>query len=325
LDCVLSLVDEGARIRALVASLAGGVVASATVDGPTNPRFVGPAGLRRNLQSCVEKTLGGIADVVCLAVTASVPADPETLRATLAELALIDRERVLVAPVEQCALAGSLGSAELSRGIVIHADVSSRGWGVAEPGREVSAGGFGEVMGDEGSAYWIGLRGLRAALRAAERRHRQTHLKTRALRHFGVDSPRDLLRPDHEPPAVDRYAIASFAADVFTAAREDDLAAVEIVEQAGRELSSLALSLVNELELLDHPFAVLPTGSVFRLKGLCLETFIKTLKNKTSKANLVQEGMGSAAGGLLLAIQHLGLKARPETAQVLRASLEPAR
>jgi hypothetical protein len=66
---------------------------------------------------------------------------------------------------------------------------------------------------------------------------------------------------------------------------------------------------------------VLPSGSVFQTRTACLEAFMKILRNKTTKANLLKEGMGPAAGGALLAVQQLGLKVRPETAEVLRSTL----
>src|SRR5204863_526909 len=82
-----------------------------------------------------------------------------------------------------------------------------------------------------------------------------------------------LLTPDHEPTAIDRYAIAGFASQVFEAAAQGDEVAHDILDEAGRDLAAMALALVNDLELVDAPFSVLPSGSVFRMRGPSLEAF----------------------------------------------------
>ena len=217
---------------------------------------------------------------------------------------------------------GSLGSVELESAIVIRAGVGSRGWGISESGTEATRGGFGEVLGDQGSAYWIGRWGASAALKALEKRSRNTLLRDRLLEHFKAESYRELLGPEYDPRALDRYAIAGFAEQVFAAAREDDELSIQILDEAGRELANMVLALINELDFIDTPFTVLPCGSVFRMRGNCLEAFMKVLKTKTAKVTLVKEGPGAAAGGVLLAIQHLGLTVRPETSAALQASLQ---
>ena len=322
MECVLSLVDEGTELRALVATPTGAVLGQALVPGPVNTRFVGRDGLIRKVSDALGQVYASVGDAITLAAFVSLPAEDALIREVFSELVPLDRECIAAGELEPAALAGSLATAALSRSVVVRADVGSCGWGIAEPGREAVRGGFGEILGDDGSAYWIGRRGILAALKAFEKRNRNTQLKPALLNHYGVASHAALLGRDHEPPRLDRYAIAGFAPRVFEAGGQEDEVALEILDEAGRELATMALSLINELELSDSPFFVLPAGSVFRLRGACLEAFMKLLKNKTTKANLVKEGMGAVGGGVLLALEHMGLKARPETAALLRSSLK---
>ena len=83
---------------------------------------------------------------------------------------------------------GSLATPEPRQAVVVRADIGSAAWGLAASGREASRGGFGEVLGDDGSAYWIGRKAIRVALKAHEKRYRNTLLKSRLLTHFGVSS-----------------------------------------------------------------------------------------------------------------------------------------
>src|SRR2546423_1431280 len=62
-------------------------------------------------------------------------------------------------------------------------------------GRVVArAGGWGHILGDEGSGYWIGRRALRAIVRQADGRSEPTVLTGRVLAHFGVQKAEDLIR-----------------------------------------------------------------------------------------------------------------------------------
>ena len=55
-------------------------------------------------------------------------------------------------------------------------------------GEAARAGGWGYVLGDEGSGYWIGRAALRAVLREADRRGPTHACSPLLLQHFGVDA-----------------------------------------------------------------------------------------------------------------------------------------
>ena len=60
-------------------------------------------------------------------------------------------------------------------------------------GEASRAGGWGYVLGDEGSGYWIGRLALRAVVRHADGRGRVTSLTPRLLAHFGVARATELI------------------------------------------------------------------------------------------------------------------------------------
>lgn len=98
-------------------------------------------------------------------------------------------------------------------------------------------GGHGYLLGDEGGGYWIGRRGLGAALRATEGRGPETQLITLAEQRFGALADVHVRVHDADRP-VD--AIARFAPDVLEAAAATDATASDIVDEAARELLSVA-------------------------------------------------------------------------------------
>src|SRR3990170_4420420 len=70
-------------------------------------------------------------------------------------------------------------------GIVIISGTGSIAYGRNAAGEAARSGGWGHVLGDEGSGYWIGRAALRAVLRAADRRGPPTVLTRMLLKHFG--------------------------------------------------------------------------------------------------------------------------------------------
>ncbi len=79
------------------------------------------------------------------------------------------------------------------RGLVLIAGTGSICYGVAADGRQIRVGGWGGELGDEGSGYWIGLRGLQAACRMADGRLGRTELLRKTLAKIGVKNPQDLI------------------------------------------------------------------------------------------------------------------------------------
>ena len=94
------------------------------------------------------------------------------------------KARILVVNDALIALQAGVGDAA---GIVIVSGTGSIAYGRNDQGEAARAGGWGYVLGDEGSGYWIGRLALRAVVRHADGRGRVTSLTPRLLAHFGVE------------------------------------------------------------------------------------------------------------------------------------------
>src|SRR5262245_58547912 len=79
-------------------------------------------------------------------------------------------------------------------GIVVVAGTGSIAYGRDTRGRAARAGGWGYVLGDEGSGYWIGRHALQAVMRAADGRAPDTALVPLVLERFGVRRAQDLVQ-----------------------------------------------------------------------------------------------------------------------------------
>lgn len=123
--------------------------------------------------------------------------------------------------------AGALGGGE---GVVLAIGTGSVALAFGN-GAMRRADGWGPLLGDEGGGGWIGLHGLRAALRAADGRGPGTALRPAAERVFGP--------PAGWPAIVDSAsAAARFAPEVARAAAAGDGAARAILHDAAGHLAA---------------------------------------------------------------------------------------
>lgn len=134
-----------------------------------------------------------------------------------------------------CGWAGSLGAAD---GINVISGTGSMTYG-ERGGRGVRVGGWGELFGDEGSAYWIAIRGLGAYSRMSDGRLPAGALLETIQRHLALSAELDLVDVVLNRWQGGRSEIAALSRQVAEAADHGDACAAGILADAGRELALL--------------------------------------------------------------------------------------
>lgn len=158
----------------------------------------------------------------------------------------------------EAALEGALGG---EAGILLIAGTGSVAYGRAEDGRVERCGGWGWMMGDEGSAVSLARSALRAALQSADGRGPATELLPRILHHLGLAESAAL------PPWAEQAGkrrIAALAALVTAAAAEDDWVALSLLEGEADQLARHAAALARRLAPWTAERAVVFHGGLFR-------------------------------------------------------------
>ncbi|MBY9062052.1 N-acetylglucosamine kinase [Sphingomonas yunnanensis] len=138
-----------------------------------------------------------------------------------------------------CGWAGSLACAD---GINVVAGTGSIAYG-ERGGRGARAGGWGEVFGDEGSAYWIAREGLAAFSRMSDGRAAVGPLHGLLREALALDDDLALCERVMGPRGMARGELAALATIVSRAAEEGDEAARAILAAAAAELVLLATAL----------------------------------------------------------------------------------
>jgi N-acetylglucosamine kinase-like BadF-type ATPase len=187
-------------------------------------------------------------------------------------------------------------------GVVVVAGTGSIAYGRDAQGRAARAGGWGYVLGDEGSGYWLGRHALRAVVRAADGRGRTTALTARVLAHFHVDRPQDLVWEIYGS-GLKPTAIASLAAEVGAAAMEGDTLAEDIINAGAVELAGAAASVARRLSLERCP--VVLAGGVLRgvapLRERVVANLSRALPDAEARVLEVEPALGAVRLALSLA------------------------
>lgn len=156
--------------------------------------------------------------------------------------------------------AGSLGAVD---GINVVSGTGSICYG-ERAGRGVRVGGWGELFGDEGSAYWVGLRGLQTFSQMSDGRLRQGPLHSLLREHLGVAEDLDVLAVTLTRWRGERRRVAALSRVVARAADDGDEHARAILDAAAAELVSLVDTARRQLAYLPgEPVVVSYSGGMF--------------------------------------------------------------
>lgn len=111
-------------------------------------------------------------------------------------------------------------------------------------GNTARAGGWGHLLGDQGSGYDIALRALRQSIQQHDVSNRWSRLGQAILSHLQLDPPDRLVAWAH---TADKATIAALAPVVFRLADQGDATARDIVRQAAQDLAQAAIACARQL------------------------------------------------------------------------------
>jgi N-acetylglucosamine kinase-like BadF-type ATPase len=257
---VLGIDAGGTKTTCRLADERGAVVADAHGPG-ANLHTAGELAVEKVLHDVMEGALRGrgiVPAAICLGIAGVDRTDEaQTVRALMRRIA--HQSRVLVV---NDALVALEAAAPDQPGIVIIAGTGSIVFGRNAQGEAARAGGWGHMIGDEGSGYWIGREALAAVMRAGDGRGPETGLTVEVLAHFGLADISRLPRIvyDREVP---RKSVAALGALVQQVAQQGDAVAMGVLERGAEELVLAARSVATGLEMRGDAFTFHLAGGVF--------------------------------------------------------------
>jgi glucosamine kinase len=138
-----------------------------------------------------------------------------------------------------------LAAGRARRGIAVIAGTGSAVWGTDGSGNEARAGGWGYLLGDEGSGYWLGRELVRHALRRRDQGLEPDALTQALLADCSLADPVELIAHFHGPTGR-RYWAQRSRLVVEAAA---DPAAAELLAVAAKDLARLIRQVAGRLDI----------------------------------------------------------------------------
>lgn len=202
----------------------------------------------------------------------------------------------------EIALAGATAG---EPGIIIIAGTGSMAFGRNAQGKTARAGGWGYVFGDEGGAFDLARRALRAALRFEEGWGGPTLLREDLLEATGARDANDLLHKFYAD--LPRPAVAALAPLVSRAAERGDESAREILRSAAAKLAWFVEGAYHQLFRAGEMPVIVPIGGVFKSE-LLTRDFADSIR-KSINCPIESPRMSPAAGAVLEALRLAGNRA----------------
>ncbi|MCI0378858.1 MAG: N-acetylmuramic acid 6-phosphate etherase [Gemmataceae bacterium] len=311
-------VSEGAATLARRAS--EGLFLGRGESGPSNIQAVGPARAFAALDQAVQLAFAnarvprGTVAAACLGLAgADRPADRDLILEWAKRVRLADKVQV----TNDASLLLAAGcpltpgpSPQQGRG----ENLSGEGWGLAviagtgsfayartRDGTTGRSGGWGYLLGDEGSGYAIAVAALQAVARAVDGRGPATLLSERFLQKLELAQPQELI-PKIYRGGMDRPALAALAPLVIQAAQADQVAR-SIVSKAAQELAETAAVLAKRLFTQKVPIAL--AGGLFVGELSYREAFLEALAGQGVAFEPITVVSEPAQGGVRLAMSML--------------------
>jgi N-acetylglucosamine kinase-like BadF-type ATPase len=180
-------------------------------------------------------------------------------------------------------------------GSILIAGTGSIMFGKDVNGKIIRVGGYGRFIGDQGSGYNIGRKGLSAIARFYDGRGDHTMLTRIFTDKFKIDTPEGLIVAIYK----NNFDIASVAPLVIEAAEKGDQVCNYIVQEETDELILHILAMVKKINLPEFKLALI--GSLITTDNYYSRIFRKKIEILAVKVSIKIPELSPAMGAVLMA------------------------
>jgi N-acetylglucosamine kinase-like BadF-type ATPase len=307
---VIGIDGGGTGLRAAIATSRGELLGFGEA-GSGNYHDVGADQVRANIDSAVTNAwaLASMAsrraDAMFLGLGSIVTREDQAIiRGIVRELSLVSDDFIGVDHDLRVALMGGLAG---KAGIVLIAGTGSSCYGRDEQERSWQAGGWGPVLDDPGSSYWLGRQAMIAAVRDHDGRGESTRLRGRVTEALELSDIRQILRRV-ELQGMTRSEIAGLAHLVTETAADGDSVACAIIERGVEELAMMVATVATRLDVIStmQRVPVVVTGGLTNAHGVFMDPLTNAIRRKIPQAAVMEPLLPPVLGAVILAVDLLG-------------------
>ncbi|MDR1138392.1 MAG: hypothetical protein LBK70_00760 [Clostridiales bacterium] len=183
-------------------------------------------------------------------------------------------------------------------GIVLISGTGSIAYGMDKMGNTIRVGGWGHILDDGGSGYWIAIQALHCAFCAYDGRGKPTVLTDMLLSHFGIQDLADCIGTVYGEYSKDKSKVAQLSRLVMQGALQGDTICNDILVQAAKQLSILATSLLRRLNTQDANVVV--NGGNILGNYILMDNFVKTIQESYPAVNVIKAQKDPVWGAIAL-------------------------
>jgi len=307
---VIGVDGGGTKTIVALADLKGKILKIAKT-GPSHPRNIGIKKAVANLVLAIEKVLspglGNCAKKEILSTFIGLPTMEEEFKSKKEKIKreLLKFKKIspifkgkLILGSDQ--LVGFRSGTERKEGIMLNSGSGSvaHGW---HKNREAKVGGWG-YLGEMGSAFWVGQRGLQAIWKDLDGRGPKTLITQLVFKKLKIKNKENLIEKIYSKNPMEIIPFLSILVD--EAGKKRDKVAKTILIEAGKELVLSANTVIKRLNFQKTKFPLVLIGSMFKSK-IVLNTVKKEIKKLAPKAEFIFPKEEPVMGAIKLAIENI--------------------
>ncbi|MCW3029681.1 MAG: ATPase BadF/BadG/BcrA/BcrD type [Solirubrobacterales bacterium] len=281
--------------------------------GPSNQDAVGATAAVRALLEAADEAIAeaGISpERLAAAVLAIAGTDTEAI---VRNVRAVRTEDWLVVNDVVAAWASATGTGP---GVAVIAGTGSNVFGVGPDDTPWRAGGWGHLLGDEGSGYWLGIQSIKAALDDREASGPETALSERAPAFFGLQTVEQLATYVYSKPLT-KGEISALAVETARLAQAGDAVARELYVRGARELGRQIRAVIEQTGLRGS-FPVGLIGGAFNAGAAFIEPLTAVIHEAAVEAHVARVELQPVGGSLLLAARACGRAESLQPAELAR-------
>ncbi|MBI5651328.1 MAG: BadF/BadG/BcrA/BcrD type ATPase [Chloroflexi bacterium] len=272
MELAIGIDAGGTHTRARIANARGETLGTGEA-GAGNPHVAGRESAQREILNAIQRAradagiLSGMEQsgvpskdariaAVCLGMSGVDRADERAEWTTWAREQIAPRARV----INDGEIVLAAGTPD-NWGIAVIAGTGSLAWGKTREGKIARAGGWGYLIGDDGSAFELARGGLHAAAQAADGRGASTRLLRDILAFWNLREPHELIARVYRS-GLKPGDLAQLASIVVRAAEQGDPVAFGLVMNAGEALAITIHAVAHKLEIAHETIPLAMTGGL---------------------------------------------------------------
>ncbi|WP_462409849.1 N-acetylglucosamine kinase [Neobacillus sp. Marseille-QA0830] len=279
---ILAIDGGGTCCRGALCDDEGQILAYAE-EGPVNHQNVGPVQTNQTLTKLLQALLGQIGGTTLEVDRAIVGMagidtnqDYQTVNKILMDSFGQSQFHVDKLYLENDAIMTLMGMAEEKPGVLVIAGTGSICCGMDGKGLTARVGGWGHLIGDEGSGYRISLAAIQHIFRTIDGLEEPSGIMNEVLSHLKLTSIQELMTWVYKADSSINE-MASIAPVIFRLADQGEVKAMEILSQASADLAHCCQATIEKLGLTHQPFSLILGGGILQHHRFVADRLIQRL------------------------------------------------